>query len=187
MNDHGNTNPYAPTQLDAEPAAKLPLVVSRELTSLRLCLVTIMSVTASGAAFGLVLVAATAIFGARAPNQEMVYAAASATIAGGFLAAISAAVTVPALLLAWRSFQGTRICWEPASIRWFAAMAGFCSGYGCIAVPALLSAALEALVWALLPAGFGCLGSLVLIEPTVRRTRGGQWTGKPPGPNSSNK
>ena len=171
MNDHGNTNPYAPTQLDAEPAAEFPLVVSRELTSLRLCLVTITSVTASGAAFGLLLVAAAAIFGARAPDQEMVYAAASVTIVGGFLAAISAAVTVPALLLAWRMIHGTRIRWDPARVRWFAATAGFCAGYGCIAVLALLSATLEALAWALLPAGFGCLGSLVLIEPTVRRAR----------------
>ena len=171
MNEHADLNPYAPTTLDGEPAIESRLAVTGELTSLRLCLVTITSVTASGAIFGMLLVTAAVLFGAQAINQETVYAAVAATMAGGILAAISAAVTVPALLLAWRMVHGTRICWGPARVRWFAAAAGFGAGFGCIGVPAVLSASPEILIWALLPGGFGCLGTLVLIEPTVRRTR----------------
>lgn len=180
-------NPYAPSP--SSPADGFPAVEwSGGLSSLRVCVVTIGAVAASGGLFGAGMVlfamfAGEAVFPAGSMSPiEILPAVLFAGVGGALYAGVAAVIVVPLVFLAGFYLRDRAFPWSGTRVRLLTTASGFLTGAGCVVVPSMPSllrsaargtfAASEVVgvvLFSLVPATVGLVGTWVITEPMARR------------------
>ena len=180
-------NPYAPSA--STPADGFPAVEwSGGLSSIRVGVVTIGAVAASGGLFGagMVLFAMFATAGlVPAGSMSPVEAFVSVVfggVGGALYAGVAATIVVPIVFFLGFYLRDRAFPWSGKRIRLLATASGFLTGAGCVVVPSLpsllrsstrgsidASGVFEVVTFSLIPAAVGLVGTWVITEPMARR------------------
>ncbi|GAA5509327.1 hypothetical protein [Novipirellula caenicola] len=174
-----SVNPYAATIVDDEVTVYEDELAQRKpFSSLKVCIDTTVMIAISGGLFGWTLVGFFMLFSLfTSPGMSSVSMLGSLLVGTllyfgvGAVLALLAAIPVVTLSGWLLSLREPRVPWTPYRIRVFGSVTGALSGFTCLAIPALLSGAVEMLAFSLVPAAFAAAAVPLLLFRTVRQCR----------------
>jgi hypothetical protein len=177
MSQTDDVNPYAPSSHAADPALAELAAVGGRVSSTSLCLWTMAACTVAGGLFGLAtlifLVGSSLIFDTdranMAPLVDIMMFAGYGIVVGGFLAFVSSVPSVMLVFLGGMPWRSADHRWDSKAIGRFAAVSGLLAGF--LPLPAASGMDPSAVMFAVLPAIFGCFAARLLIIPLARKAR----------------